>query len=573
MNLRKIVTNVLSWMLATGMAFSASAVTLTPGSGTWVAETTLFGLQNAYVYVPKNTSPAVIGTGRALMLSLHGCGMTASNIINKGYNWEDTAEKYGMVVIAPTVPSGTTATRTYAGCWDWFGGNHSRTTRDEGILLQLINAVKARSNLNIDPQQIYVSGLSSGGGVVNTLACVAPDIFAGAGDNAGPALYTAANAGVGSKATVTAQNVSSVCSQIAGTYSSSLQTQIFAAVNGTSDTTVDPTHDQVQVAGMKLNYAANTSNGTFADVKSSGESWRDANGKTRVSYVQATGMAHAWPAGVGGSGGGLYVDYAHINYPAYVTKFFFDNNLRVSRDAQPLVTNCAGSASSATSATISGAATDNGSITSYQVVLNGATAVNDIAAGSGTSFSKTYNLASGYYSGTVMAVDNLNQVSAACTIPQFLVGSAPAIQAPTGLAASGATANSLTLSWNSVSNAAGYFLYRNAIKVTATAVVTSSYTDTGLNANTSYSYTVSTVDATGAESTPSAAVSGTTLSSWTCSSISASNYAHVQAARAHSSGGYALANGSNQNMGLANVFYVTNLAQTSSGYYVIGTCP
>ena len=256
-----------------------------------------------------------------------------------------------------------------------------------------------------------------------------------------------------------------------------------------------------------------------------------------------------------------------------MTKFFFDNNLRVSRDAQPLVTNCAGSASSATSATISGAATDNGSITSYQVVLNGATAVNDIAAGSGTSFSKTYNLASGYYSGTVMAVDNLNQVSAACTIPQFLVGSAPAIQAPTGLAASGATANSLTLSWNSVSNAAGYFLYRNAIKVTATAVVTSSYTDTGLNANTSYSYTVSTVDATGAESTPSAAVSGTTLSSWTCSSISASNYAHVQAARAHSSGGYALANGSNQNMGLANVFYVTNLAQTSSGYYVIGTCP
>lgn len=437
----------------------------------------------------------------------------------------------------------------------------------------MINAVKARSNLNIDPQQIYVSGLSSGGGLVNTLACVAPDIFAGAGDNAGPALYTAANAGVGSKATVTAQNVSSVCNQIAGTYSSFLQTQIFAAVNGTSDTTVDPTHDQAQVAGMRLNYAANTSNGMFSDVKSSGESWRDANGKTRVSYVQATGMGHAWPAGLGGSGGGLYVDYTHINYPAYISKFFFDNNLRVSRDALPIVTSCAATASSATSVAISGAATDNGSIASYKVLLNGATAVNDSAAGSGASFSKSYTLASGYYSGTVTAVDNLNQASSNCVLGQFLVGSAPAIQAPTGLAASGATASSLTLSWNSVSNAAGYFLYRNAIKVTAAAVAASSYTDTGLSPSTSYSYSVSTLDAAGAESTQSAAVFGTTLSSWTCTSISASNYAHIQAGRAHSSGGYALANSSNQNMGLANIFYVTNLAQTASGYYVIGACP
>ena len=42
---------------------------------------------------------------------------------------------------------------------------------------------------------------------------------------------------------------------------------------------------------------------------------------------------------------------------------------------------------------------------------------------------------------------------------------------------------------------------------------------------------------------------------------------------AHDSGGYALANGSNQNMGLNNVFYTNTLAQTSAGYYVIGNCP
>jgi hypothetical protein len=52
----------------------------------------------------------------------------------------------------------------------------------------------------------------------------------------------------------------------------------------------------------------------------------------------------------------------------------------------------------------------------------------------------------------------------------------------------------------------------------------------------------------------------------------AANYYHVQAGRAHDSGGYALANGSNQNMGLDNVYYQTTLKQTGTNYYVIG-CP
>ncbi|MDO9194436.1 MAG: poly(3-hydroxybutyrate) depolymerase PhaZ, partial [Undibacterium sp.] len=306
---------------------------------------------------------------------------------------------------------------------------------------------------------------------------------------------------------------------------------------------------------------------------STGESWKDAAGKTRVSYVQATGMGHAWPAGAGGSGGGTYVDYTHVNYPAYVTRFFFDNNLRVSRDAAPVMTTCAATAASSSSATISGAATDNGSIASYAVSLTGATAVNDTAAGSAASFSKTYNLASGYYSGTVSATDNLGQVSASCTIAQFLVGSPPAILPPAGLAVVSTTAGSAALSWTAVSGASGYNVYRNGSKVTATPATSIAYTDTGLTASTTYSYQVSSIDASSLESSLSASVSGTTKSAWTCSTTSASNYAHVQAGRAHNSAGYALANGSNQNMGLNNLFYTSVLAQTSAGYYIKGNCP
>lgn len=331
---------------------TASAFALTPGSGTWVKETTLFGLQDAYTYVPKNTAPATIGQGRALMLTLHGCAMTASgNVINKKFNWEDTAEKYGMVVVAPTVPSGTTATRTYAGCWDWFGANHSRTTRDEAILLKLIDAVKARPNLNIDPKQIYVTGLSSGGGVVVTLGCVAPDVFAGMGINTGPALNTAANAGVGSKAARTPQQIANDCKAYAGANSTALLTQLTSVVNGSKDTTVDPTHSWANRDGMKVAYGATFDGGSFTEVNSVGKIWKDNQNRPRVSYIEATGMAHAWPAGAGGSGGGLWVDYTHVNYPAYVTKFFFENNLRVERDPNATTTSTTSTSSTSTTTT------------------------------------------------------------------------------------------------------------------------------------------------------------------------------------------------------------------------------
>jgi len=55
--------------------------------------------------------------------------------------------------------------------------------------------------------------------------------------------------------------------------------------------------------------------------------------------------------------------------------------------------------------------------------------------------------------------------------------------------------------------------------------------------------------------------------------ILANNYDHVAAGRAHVSFGYALADGSDQNMGLYSIAIVTSLRQTGPDQYVIGTCP
>lgn len=154
-------------------------------------------------------------------------------------------------------------------------------------------------------------------------------------------------------------------------------------------------------------------------------------------------------------------------------------------------------------------------------------------------------------------------------------GGMPALPAPTGVTTSNATNNSMTVTWNAVSGADSYNVYRNANKTNALPVMGTSFTDTGLAAATQYSWTVRAANADGIEGAVSTAATGTTTGSApppaTC--FTASNYAHTTAGRAYVAGGYTYANGSNQNMGLWNVFTTRTLKMTGTNYYVIGTCP
>jgi poly(3-hydroxybutyrate) depolymerase len=152
-------------------------------------------------------------------------------------------------------------------------------------------------------------------------------------------------------------------------------------------------------------------------------------------------------------------------------------------------------------------------------------------------------------------------------------GGMGALPAPAGVQVTSVSNTSVTLAWNGVAGAASYDVYRGGAKANAAPITATSYTDTGLTAGVTYSYAVKALTAGGASSAASASVTATTGAGSACTTTSASNYAHVGAGRAIYSGGYALAKGSNQNMGLYNIFIITRLAQTSAGYYVIGNCP
>ncbi|WP_206077437.1 hypothetical protein [Massilia sp. HP4] len=117
-----------------------------------------------------------------------------------------------------------------------------------------------------------------------------------------------------------------------------------------------------------------------------------------------------------------------------------------------------------------------------------------------------------------------------------------------------------------------------AICLALSAPFSHAVAQTPVQAGPGYSGSVTAIgsngQASGACTIPAFQVGGGTPPPvFTCTTSSASNYAHVQAGRAHAGGGYALANGSNQNMGLYNTFFTSTLAQTAQGYYIVGNCP
>lgn len=214
----------------------------------------------------------------------------------------------GAVILAPN------ATGNVAGlhCWDYYGTGQSRSSGHPFVLLDLVSRFVNDPQYAIDPNQIYVTGLSSGGGEVMVLGCLAPEIFAGLGNNAGPSLGTSSSqissVPSGYSATTAANN----CTTLAGNKASSFSTQISSAVWGTSDFVVGQAYGPLNMSAMRIVYGGTFSSSTFTVSGGGSGTQYTASNKVRTSEISVSGMAHAWPAGSGGQNSN-YVDNTKIN--------------------------------------------------------------------------------------------------------------------------------------------------------------------------------------------------------------------------------------------------------------------
>lgn len=277
-----------------------------------------------------------IGDGRPLLLMLHGCTQQAAVLKARG-GFEPVADRHGMVVALPQVPGGG----VLAGCWDYYGADHTRTNRHNGALLEMVEALLLDAALDIDPNQVYIAGLSSGAGQAAVLGCLAPDVFAGVGLNAGPTVGTAASETV--IVSTTAAEAVAVCRALAGSDSSGFETQVASVIYGSEDYIVNTAYNTLNLEVLAELYgAAETAAFDVTSLEGhnpvgEGTLRSDLRGP-RVSLIRVEGMGHAFPAGTGPGPEISFVASEGPSWPAYLAAFFEANNrradgLRPSRDA------------------------------------------------------------------------------------------------------------------------------------------------------------------------------------------------------------------------------------------------
>lgn len=311
--MKSILLGALALTLSTTSAFAAS----------WNEESHA-GFSSVHMYVPTSQSP--VGEGRALMINLHGCAQANTEL--KGANWDKVADQWGMVVALPYAED-----MAGMSCWGYWveteaGTKPTRNTKDYARLINLAKELINDTSLNIDPKQVYISGLSSGATFANFVACLAPDVFAGVGTQAGPSIGTSSS---GAISAFEKTDVAANCLALAGSNSDHFKTQIASFSRGSNDSLVSPQYLPQNVEGFAKIYGVSVSgkdevseNGSTADITNYG---------TRLSSVVLNGDGHAWSGGQGASG--AYVGSGSVNYGMYLAEFFANNNKRL-KPADPL---------------------------------------------------------------------------------------------------------------------------------------------------------------------------------------------------------------------------------------------
>ena len=404
-----------------------ASIPVTATAGSWQQNQSLGGFNNVHVYTPDSTSP--VGNGRALLLVLHGCTQPINAFLTA--NLEDAAEAHGMVIAVPDAMN-----KAGFSCWSYWQGTVSRTSGDYANLIGLAQALTNNPSKAIDPNQVYISGLSSGAAFAAQTGCVAPDIFAGVAPSAGPTIGTSSSGAIGTCETVSATQFESRCRGYANaSVEPFLETQVAVVAQGDNDTTVSTCYNQQNANGYARTFGVSQLSGSNLISEGTGTAdevlWQDG----RVAMLWFDGLGHVWSGGNGASGS--YIGGGSINFATYLGEYFAANNPRIDRNAAPELTALSVSATGSDQLQISGSAIDSdGSVSNVELAISDIDSspvevqvINASVNGAG-QFSATSNvLPDALYEVSAIATDDGGQDSAAATATAR-IGDPPPEQAP-----------------------------------------------------------------------------------------------------------------------------------------------
>jgi poly(hydroxyalkanoate) depolymerase family esterase len=244
------------------------------------------------LYVPSSYT----GQPSALLVMLHGCTQSPDDFaLGTGMNL--LAEEHNCLVLYPAQSQGANAHR----CWNWFNAvDQKRGQGEPSIIAGMTRDLMAR--YVIDPQQVYVAGLSAGGAMSAILGTLYPELYAAVGVHSG--LPFAA-----------AHDLPTAMAAMKGDFRRPKGHKVrelpIIVFHGDQDTTVHPANGEEQVALEPGRVPG-------------GHAWtrtvhRQPDGSIHAEHWLVHGFGHAWS---GGDARGTYTDSKGPDASREMMRFF-----------------------------------------------------------------------------------------------------------------------------------------------------------------------------------------------------------------------------------------------------------
>jgi poly(hydroxyalkanoate) depolymerase family esterase len=278
------------------------------------------GKRDYKLYVPSGYK----GEPLPLIVMLHGCTQDADDFA-AGTRMNLLAEQRNCLVAYPIQPVSANPSK----CWSWFKPGDQVRDRGEPALIAGITR-DVMSNYRIDPQRVYVAGLSAGGAMAAVMIHTYPELYAAAGIHSGlpygsahdlPSALAAMKGGKGSPNR----------RRPAGANGGAAPQRPVIVFHGDADTTVHASNGARVLQGFDIpaGDGSGPEGAATRHSRAGGRAYtrrqlRSADGIQAEQWI-VHGAPHAW---AGGSRHGSYTDVSGPDASAEMVRFFLDHPAR-----------------------------------------------------------------------------------------------------------------------------------------------------------------------------------------------------------------------------------------------------